>query len=121
MLNEAITPSTSLSVWPSMAIFAALLGLASPGARGAADLWPQFRGASGQGNSSATNVPVAWSATNNVAWRKEIPGQGWSSPVLAQGRIYLTTAVGGTEGAPVSLRALCLSAADGALVWDREV
>src|SRR5436190_20420317 len=55
--------------------------------------WPEFRGATGQGISTAKNVPVKWSATNQVAWKAEIPGTGWSSPVLANGKIYLTTAV----------------------------
>src|SRR6266498_12279 len=72
--------------------------------------WPQFRGPTGQGISSATNVPLHWSATSNVVWKTGIPGRGWSSPVFADGRLYLTTAMGGSDGAPVSLRALCLSA-----------
>jgi outer membrane protein assembly factor BamB len=82
--------------------------------------WPQFRGPTGDGVSDATNIPVEWSATNNVAWKQPIPGVGWSSPVLAAGKIYLTTAVGEDKD-PVSLRALCLDAADGKTVWDVEV
>src|SRR5438876_8860183 len=89
--------------------------------REAAESWPEFRGPTGQGASSATDVPITWSATSNVLWRSEIPGQGWSSPVVAQGRIYLTTAVAGADGASVSLRALCLNASDGALLWNCEV
>ena len=37
----------------------------------AAEDWPQFRGTSGQGISSAKNVPIKWSASENVAWKKE--------------------------------------------------
>ena len=83
--------------------------------------WPQFRGPTGQGISSATNVPVHWSATSNVVWQTAIPGCGWSSPVLADGRLYLTTAAGGADGAPISLRALCVNAIDGAILWNVEV
>jgi len=83
--------------------------------------WPQFRGPTGQGMSSATNVPIHWSATSNVVWKTAIPGRGWSSPVLADGRLYLTTAVVGDEGSPVSLRALCVNATDGAILWNVEV
>ena len=86
-----------------------------------ADDWPQFRGPTGQGISSARNVPVKWSATSNIKWRAPIPGRGWSSPVVSQGRIYLTTSVSARKADPVSLRALCLSAADGKPVWDVEV
>src|SRR6266403_309329 len=83
--------------------------------------WPQCRGPTGQGISSATNVPLHWSAISNVVWKTAIPGRGWSSPVLADGRLYLTTAVGGAEGAPISLRALCVNAIDGAILWNVEV
>jgi len=82
--------------------------------------WPQFRGPTGDGVSKATNVPVEWSATEHVAWKQPIPGVGWSSPILAGGRLYLTTAVGEKDG-PISLRALCVDATDGHIVWDTEV
>jgi len=83
--------------------------------------WPQFRGPTGQGISYATNVPLHWSATSNVVWKTGIPGRGWSSPVLADGRLYLTTAIGGADAASVSLRALCVNAIDGAILWNIEV
>ena len=54
-----------------------------------------------------------------MTWRKEIPGLGWSSPVVANGRIYLTTGV--EAGKDFSLRALCLDAKTGETVWDVEV
>lgn len=85
-----------------------------------AESWPEFRGPGGQGVSSATGVPVEWSATRNVAWKVEVPGRGWSSPAVADGRVYLTTSVGG-RGKPVSLHAICLEAGSGKLVWDAEV
>ncbi len=83
--------------------------------------WPQFRGPLGQGISEAKNVPVEWSATSNVAWKVEVPGHGWSSPVLAKGRLYLTSAVPDSGSSDVTLRALCFDAADGHLLWDSEV
>jgi outer membrane protein assembly factor BamB len=82
--------------------------------------WPQFRGPTGDGKSGAKNVPVEWSATEHVAWKQPIPGVGWSSPVLAGGKLFLATAVGeGDE--PVSLHALCVNAADGHIEWNTEV
>ncbi len=81
--------------------------------------WPQFRGPSGDGISTAANVPVEWTAEDNVAWKTPIPGSGWSSPVVANGRIYLTTATG--EADDVSLRTVCLDAADGKIIWNVEV
>lgn len=86
----------------------------------AASDWPQFRGPTGDGVSKAANVPIQWSATDHVDWKQPIPGVGWSSPVLSKGRLYLTTAVG-ENAEPISLRALCMDAADGRIVWDEEV
>jgi outer membrane protein assembly factor BamB len=88
--------------------------------------WPQFRGPNGDGHASAKNLPQEWSSEKNIAWRTEIPGRGWSSPALSGGKIYLTTAVvtSGEEASPKadrSLRALCLDAVTGKVVWDREV
>ena len=83
--------------------------------------WPQFRGPSGQGVSDAADVPIKWGADKNVAWKVAVPGRGWSSPVLSAGKVYLTTAVQGGGAAAVSLRAICLDAADGKVVWDVEV
>jgi len=82
--------------------------------------WPQFRGPSGDGVSKAANVPLQWNATDHVTWKQAIPGTGWSSPVLSQGKLYLTTAISDATGA-VSLRALCLDSADGSIKWNVEV
>ena len=55
--------------------------------------WPQFRGPTGDGISTATNVPTEWSTADHITWKQPIPGVGWSSPVLAGDKLYLTTAV----------------------------
>ena len=82
--------------------------------------WPQFRGPRGDGISDATNVPVRWSATSSVAWSVEIPGNGWSSPALTHGKIYLTSAVADAAG-DLSLNAICLDASTGETLWNRSV
>ncbi|HEX4796246.1 MAG TPA: PQQ-binding-like beta-propeller repeat protein [Humisphaera sp.] len=58
----------------------------------AAENWPQFRGPSGQGISDAMNLPLKWSATENVKWTTPIHGKAWSSPVIWKDQIWLTTA-----------------------------
>lgn len=85
--------------------------------------WPQFRGPSGDGHAEAKNLPSTWDERTNVAWKTEIPGKGWSSPSLYQGRIYLTTAapIGDDDPPQQSLRTLCLDAASGKVIWDSEV
>ncbi len=82
--------------------------------------WPEFRGPTRDGVSTATNVPVEWSESEHVAWKQEIPGSGWSSPVLVDGKLYLTTATGTAEAGDLSLRAICVDAKDGRILWDVE-
>jgi len=54
--------------------------------------WPQFRGPSGDG-ITASAAPLEWSEEKGVSWKTGVPGKGWSSPVVADGRIWLTSAV----------------------------
>jgi outer membrane protein assembly factor BamB len=55
---------------------------------------PQFRGPAGDGVfPDATGIPTKWDETSNITWKTEIPGRGWSSPVVGNGLIWLTTAV----------------------------
>lgn len=82
-----------------------------------AENWPQFRGPTGQGRSSETDVPLQWSATENVVWKTELPGESWSSPIVWGDRVFVTTA---TE-AGQSCRVLSLDRDTGRVLWDREV
>jgi outer membrane protein assembly factor BamB len=95
-----------------------LLLLLSSVTIGAED-WPQFRGPTGQGHSSESDLPFEWSETRNVVWKIPVPGRGWSSPVVAAGRIWLTTSVEDRE--PASLRALAYDAVTGRELVNVEV
>jgi outer membrane protein assembly factor BamB len=55
--------------------------------------WPQFRGAGGSAVASKGSPPIRWSREENVAWVREIPGRGWSSPVVWGKTLFLTSAV----------------------------
>jgi hypothetical protein len=58
----------------------------------AGDTWPEWRGEDGQGRSTAIDIPIRWSESKNIDWRTEIPGHGWSTPVIADGKVWVTTA-----------------------------
>ncbi len=75
-----------------VAFLLAVLAVVCTGSAEAKD-WPEFRGPTGQGLATAHDLPAHWSKTQNVAWRTPLPGEGWSSPVLYEGRLYLTAAV----------------------------
>jgi outer membrane protein assembly factor BamB len=104
-----------------VACLSMLLGVA--GSTLAADDWPEFRGPTGQGLSTARDVPIEWSATKNVVWKQEIPGTGWSSPAIVDGRVYITAAIpveGGKEG-DLALSTLCFEASTGKPLWTTKV
>ena len=75
--------------------------------------WTEFRGPTGQGHANVTDLPVTWSEGENIAWKVALPGHGWSSPVVGDNRIYLTTAVGDDpdQASSRSLRTRLLAAA----------
>lgn len=100
----------------------ALIGLLLTGsaatAVAAGQTWPQFRGPTGQGHADAGNLPLEWSEAENVVWKTPVPGRGWSSPVVSNSRVWLTTAVRDGGG---SLRLLAFDIQDGRQVLDVEV
>ncbi len=57
------------------------------------DNWHQWRGPDASGVALRGDPPVKWSATENVRWKTAIPGEGHSSPVIWEDRIFLLTAV----------------------------
>jgi outer membrane protein assembly factor BamB len=97
---------------------ALLLVTGCANAAAAQEDWPQFRGPDGQGHSAAQSLPIEWSETKNVAWKTAIPGLGWSSPVVAGGKVWLTTAV---EDHGMSLKAIAFDVATGKEVVNVEV
>jgi len=86
---------------------------------GVAADWAEFRGPA-YGHAEAKSLPLKWSATENVKWKVELPGKGWSSPALYQDRLYLTSALT-EETSGMSLHALCVDAKSGKLLWNTEV
>jgi outer membrane protein assembly factor BamB len=55
--------------------------------------WPQFRGPGGLGVADESSLPLRWSTTENVSWVVDLPGRGWSSPIVWRDRVFVTTAV----------------------------
>jgi outer membrane protein assembly factor BamB len=67
---------------------------ASQVATGAAEQgWMQFRGPGAMGVAEDPRLPDTWSETENVAWATDIPGLGWSSPIVVGDSIVLTTVI----------------------------
>ena len=62
-------------------------------------------------------MPVTWSKDENIKWTSDLPGQGWSSPIVFKDHIFLTAAT--EEG--VSCRVICINRKDGSIAWSKEV
>ena len=97
---------------------AVVLLIALSGASALADDWPAFRGPTGQGHSAEADLPLEWDESHNIAWKTPVPGLGWSSPVVADGRVWLTTALDDDGG---SLRVLAFDVDTGREVVNAEV
>ncbi len=101
-----------------------LLLLAGTSVLAQAEDWPQFRGPTGQGHATERNLPLEWSETHNIIWKVPVPGLGWSSPAVANGRVWLTTVVESKERrgrVSASLRALAYDIATGRELVNVEV
>lgn len=93
-----------------------------------ADDWPQFRGPGGRGISLAQGLPTTWTREENIVWKVALPGPGASSPIVMGDKVFVTCysgyAVPGAAGGDLSAlrrHLLCLRAADGALLWQKEL
>lgn len=89
----------------------------SGGTLAAQESWWQFRGPNGNGHTTATNLPLDWGESRNVAWKTAIHDRGWSSPVLWGNQVWLTTAT--RDGH--RLFAVCVDKDTGKIVHDLHV
>jgi outer membrane protein assembly factor BamB len=109
-----------------MSIWAAGLGLAFVGVVAANDelRWPSWRGPLAIGVAPEGNPPLTWSEDRNVAWKRQLPGLGTSTPIVIGERIFVTTAVdtgtAGEGGRNVHRFVLmALDLASGETLWER--
>ena len=105
---------------PSRAVFATCFvwGIALGAAGGArAENWERFRGPNGEGVSGDKNIPLEFSATQNVRWKVALAGGGHSSPIVWGDRVFLQTT--SNDGSERSL--LCFDAKSGAELWKRTI
>lgn len=123
--------------WLALAAFAGLLGPRPA----VAENWPGWRGPRGDGTSEETGLPVSWSATENVIWKKPLGTFSTSSPIVWGGKVFITAQVGRgprqripvvgyrvsagvVERTPehdLRFYLLALSAADGSALWAQQI
>src|SRR5262245_44220703 len=108
IMTELMLHRMVLAIWFTLAALAA-----QP------EDWPQFRGPLGQGHSAETGLPLEWSESRNIIWKSPVPGRGWSSPVVLDGRVWLTTSV--QDRGAASLRAIGFDVETGRELVNTEV
>ena len=79
--------------------------------------WQAFRGPHGDGVALDKMVPLRWGPAQNIKWRFELPGPGNSSPIVSNGRVFVTCA---TENGK-HRRLYCLDRVSGKSLWVRDV
>ena len=96
---------------------------------------PQFRGIDSRGVIEGEKTPPTdWSMNKNIRWQRELPGEGWSAPIIWNGKAFLTTAVpqgetgsseyrrGDRDAAPSTIyefKLYCIDMKTGKTVWDK--
>jgi outer membrane protein assembly factor BamB len=79
--------------------------------------WPDFRGPTKDGHSKATYLALTWSETENVKWKASIHDRGWSTPVVWDDQIWMTTALKNGE----QMFAICVSMKTGKILHDVKI
>jgi alpha-L-arabinofuranosidase/outer membrane protein assembly factor BamB len=82
--------------WHRLSV-ASLLALMNPVQ---ANDWPQFRGPGAAASAQNMHLPDSWGKQKNIRWQADIPGRGWSSPVVSGNRVFLTAVLNDNTPAP---------------------
>jgi outer membrane protein assembly factor BamB len=81
--------------------------------------WRQFRGPNGQAISSDTNIPTEWNDEKNVKWKLEMPGKGFSSPLVVGDNVLVTCYSSDAEG--LTRHLVCVDRRRGKVAWSKAV
>ena len=75
--------------------------IATVGSANAQTDWRQFRGPDFNPTAENEQLPDSWSTEENIEWAVELDGRGWSSPIVVDNKVFVTTAVSEGEIKPV--------------------
>lgn len=79
--------------------------------------WPQWRGPFFDGSTDEKGVPASWSETQGIVWVSPLPGPSGATPVISNGKVFVTSTVKGTG----DFAAFCFDAQTGKLLWRKDV
>jgi outer membrane protein assembly factor BamB len=90
-----------------------ILGLSATILGGAEVNWPHWRGPLYNGVSQEKDLPLKWSATENITWKLKLPGRSGSTPIVWGDRIFVNV----TEG--VNMELWSVNRRSGEVLWKR--
>ena len=97
-----------------------LLAVTSNGVR--AEDWRQFRGPNGNGLIQGSKLPEVWGSDSSIIWKAEVPGEGWSAPIVVGQKVFLTTAVSSgqkNKDSDHDWKVICIDATTGKELWTK--
>lgn len=116
-MNFPLTPTSRLLrgtlIALGVALFAPGICMAGEDLARTSDHWPGFLGA-GASELHSETIPLQWSPEENLKWKSPIPGYGQSSPVISDGRVFVTSAEGESKQI---LHVVCTDLTDGKTLW----
>jgi len=77
--------------------------------------WTHWRGAAYNGSADETNLPDNWSTTKNIAWSTDLPGPSSATPIVSGKHIFVSSTANDLK----ELRAICISADSGKILWSK--
>jgi outer membrane protein assembly factor BamB len=96
--------------------------------------WPQWRGPNSNGSTqTARDLPVTWTATQNVRWRAKMPSWSAATPIVWEDTIFVTSAeegfvrLGGgnqprpAEASPDKIFLIAVNRKDGSSRWQSQI
>ncbi|MEO1999824.1 MAG: PQQ-binding-like beta-propeller repeat protein [Planctomycetaceae bacterium] len=84
--------------------------------------WSAFRGANHQGTTADSKIPTEWSDSKNLGWKLELPGRGFSSPIVVGQSVFVTTYTSRSNDLKDLKRHLvCIDRQTGKISWSKGV
>ena len=79
--------------------------------------WRHFRGNESNGLGDDIAPPTTFSASENIAWKADLPGKGLSSPIVVGDRVFVSASSGFRDE---RLHLICFDVKDGSKRWERQ-
>ena len=123
-ISTAVTRVAASAVPVTLACLALIASPAHSAGPEAKEAWRQWRGPNNNGVAES-DAPLNFSGSENVKWRITIPGKGNSTPVISDGKIFVTTAAvsekddGAGESPLYDFLVIAIDKETGEVVWRR--